>query len=385
MIIEAEHIRLLHAGCQSVFNSLRQKFWPLSGRKLVRKIIRNCITCFRASPPGNLTNIMGDLPEDRVIQALPFHSTGVDFAGPFLVKEGTTRGRKIVKTYICLFVCMATKAVHIELASDLSTAAFLNCLRRFVSRRGRCAKIFSDNGTNFVGASNELKDIIQKINDEPKIQSFLLEENISWNFIPPKAPHFGGLWESAVKSAKVHMKRVFADAHMTYEEFYTLLTQIEACLNSRPISPISEDPTDIAVLKPGHFLIGRALIALPEQKVEDIKDNRLSRYQRIQKMFQHFWKRWHIEYLHNLQQRNKWMLKENWDIHCGALVLIREDNLPPLKWALARIVAVHPGKDKIVRVVTLKTANGELKRPISKIVLLPFESNINVTKIIDKK
>lgn len=196
---------------------------------------------------------------------------------------------------------------------------------------------------------------------------------ITWHFIPPHAPNFGGLWESAVKSTKFHMKRVFGESRLTYEEFYTVLTKIEACLNSRPISPISEDPNDLSALTPGHFLVGRPLTMLPERNWENTKENRLSRYQRTQAMFQHYWRRWHREYLHNLQQAYKWKNCKNPEIYVGWLVVIHDENLPPMRWALGRIIAVHPGTDNVTRVVTLRTATGELKRPISKICLLPIE------------
>lgn len=375
LIIEEEHIRLLHAGCQAVLSSLRQRFWPISGRNVVRKIIHKCVKCFRAKPLS-LTYKMSNLPRARIEQAHPFQTCGVDFAGPFQVKEGTTRNQKFVKTYICIFVCFVTKALHIELASNLTTEAFLNCLSRFIARRGKCQHIHSDNGTNFVGAARELKELqnlLNKMEQNAVIQTFLKKEMITWHFIPPHAPNFGGLWESAVKSTKFHMKRVFGESRLTYEEFYTVLTKIEACLNSRPISPISEDPNDLSALTPGHFLVGRPLTMLPERNWENTKENRLSRYQRTQAMFQHYWRRWHREYLHNLQQAYKWKNCKNPEIYVGWLVVIHDENLPPMRWPLGRIIAVHPGTDNVTRVVTLRTATGELKRPISKICLLPIE------------
>ena len=375
LIVENEHKRLLHAGCQAVLSSLRQKFWSISGKSLVRLVIHNCIKCFRANPK-TLNYKMGDLPTARVQQDFPFSTCGVDFAGPFNIKEGKTRGRKIVKAYVCLFVCFATKAVHLELAENLSTEAFLNFLRRFVSRRGRCHNIHSDNGTNFVGAARQLKELqhlLRNLEKDPKIQSFLSSEMIKWHFIPPKAPNFGGLWERAIKSTKTHMTRILQEAYLTYEEFYTVLVQIEACLNSRPISPLSEDPNDMTALTPGHFLIGRSITLLPEHDLLHLKENRLSRYQRTQALFQHYWKRWHLEYLHNLQQNYKWKENKKSLLKIGSLVVIHEDDLPPLKWSMGRVIATHPGEDEITRVVTIKTATRELRRPTSKICVLPIE------------
>ncbi|XP_076389571.1 uncharacterized protein LOC105662854 [Megachile rotundata] len=374
LIIKDEHHRLLHAGCQHVVASLRERYWPINCMQNVKRVVRNCVRCFRVNPQG-IQYPMGQLPAVRVTPARPFLNCGVDYAGPFTTKD-RTRSKVTLKSYICIFVCFATKAIHIELATDLSTDAFINCLRRFIARRGRCQQIFSDNGTNFVGAKNKLSDLdklVRNSEHNSKIDTFLSNEQIQWNFIPPQAPHFGGLWESAVRRAKHHLIRVIGDQRLTYEELYTLLTQIEACLNSRPLSPISSDPHDCTPLTPGHFLIGTALTALPEPDFTDVRTNRLNRYQLIQQMLQHFWQRWQKEYLHHLQQRNKWTATGNHQLSKGTLVVIKEDNLPPLRWCLGRITELHQGKDGVVRVVSVKTGDGLYKRPITKICILPMQ------------
>ena len=153
---------------------------------------------------------------------------------------------------------------------------------------------------------------------------------------------------------------------------YTLLSQIEAVLNSRPLSPLSNDPNDLQPLTPGHFLIGEPLTAPVEPFLQHIKINRLSRWQSIERIRQCFWKRWSTEYLSSLQQRTKWRRQHGHEVKEGTLVLIHEDNLPPLKWKLGRVIKLHPGKDNIVRVVSLKTINGEVKRPVTKLCILPI-------------
>ncbi|XP_017876324.1 uncharacterized protein LOC108622755, partial [Ceratina calcarata] len=169
------------------------------------------------------------------------------------------------------------------------------------------------------------------------VRRTLAQEGIEWHLIPPYAPHFGELWEGGVKQVKTHLRRVIGEQRLTYEELYTILTQIEACLNSRPLHPLSSDPNDLTPLTPGHFLIGDSLMALPQPDMTTIKQNRLNRYQLIQQTVQHFWKRWHQEYLHELQQRHKWKLDSSGNIKIGSLVLIKEDNIPPMKWRLGRI------------------------------------------------
>jgi hypothetical protein len=262
------------------------------------------------------------------------------------------------------------------LVSGLSTEAFFAALDRFFARRGISKHIYSDNGTNFVGASNEIKAVLEFLKSDKfknKLAHTYNYDEIVWHFIPPRAPTFGGLWESTVKLVKYHMVRTVGGQLLTYEELNTVLYKIESILNSRPLTAESTDPNDFQVLTPGHFLIGRPLNSRPQSDVSDVPDNRLSRWHLIQKGFQNFWKRWSLEYLHLLQQRSK-QFKSKVDVKPGALILVMEDNTPPLKWLTGRIIEVFPGKDGIVRVVSVKTPNGILKRPICKICPIPIEA-----------
>ncbi len=162
---------------------------------------------------------------------------------------------------MCSF--LSIKAVHLELVTELTSEAFTTCLKRFTSRRGLSSLISSDNGTNFIGATREIKEPYQFYNSRlPRrdISNYLNDQKITWKFIPQHAPHFGGLWEVAVKSTKTHLRRILRDVKLTYEEFSTLLTQIEACLNSRPLVPLDDG---IEALTPDHFLIGKPLAAFP--------------------------------------------------------------------------------------------------------------------------
>ncbi|XP_039303429.1 uncharacterized protein LOC120357331 [Solenopsis invicta] len=291
LIIEHEHVRNLDVGTQAIMASVRQRYWPLAIRLTTRKIIQNCITCFKAKPRQSEA-IMGSLPASRVTGYRPFFRCGI--AGPVILRERKRRNSRNHKAYIAIFVCSTTKAVHIELVSDLTTEAFLGAFRRFISRRGRPAHMFSDNGTTFVGAQNRLSEFY-KIYNERQIQSdikrFLYDQEISWNFIPPNTPHFGGLWEAAVKSAKFHMARIIGNAHLTFEEMQTLLCEIEAILNSRPMTPLSSDPNDLEYITPGHFLVGRALNSSPYSDLSNVPENRLVRWQRVEQLRQHFWQR----------------------------------------------------------------------------------------------
>ncbi|XP_058817088.1 uncharacterized protein LOC131680388 [Topomyia yanbarensis] len=236
------------------------------------------------------------------------------------------------------------------------------------------SEFYSDNATNFVGARSEFQELYRLFNStdhQSKLSRALADDNISWTFIPPHSPNFGGLWEAGVKSVKKHLKKLSNGLLYTYEELNTVLVQIEAILNSRPLTAISDDINDFTPLTPAHFLIGDRLTSPVELDLIDAPQGRLKRWQSIQQLKQRFWKRWSSEYLHHLQQRRKWQTSTE-NIKEGALVLLKEDNLPPMKWALGRIVSVHPGTDKKVRVATVKTTNGEYVRAISKICPLPI-------------
>lgn len=375
LLINHHHLLTKHGGIQTTLHSLRQEFWIIDGKNQIRYTIRSCMRCsrFNSKVPDY---VMGNLPPIRATAVRPFTNVGVDYCGPFLIKEKKFRNRKMIKVYVAIFICMTIKAVHIEIVSELSTEGFLAALKRFVARRGICKSIYSDNGTNFVGANKELKelnDILHSEEHNSKVQHQLADQGISWHFSPPQSPHFGGLWESAVKSFKHHFKRVAGNTSFTYEELNTLAIEIEAILNSRPLTSISSDPNDFSALTPSHFLIGDKLSNLPEQDLSSAPTNRLSIWQHIQKVKQDFWTRWHKEYLNELNIRRKWS-KGDHSIKEHSLVLIREDHIPPLQWRMGRVVAVHPGQDGIVRVATVKTASGEFKRCIKRLVALPKSS-----------
>ncbi|XP_062549366.1 uncharacterized protein LOC134213915 [Armigeres subalbatus] len=254
---------------------MRQEFWPIHGKRAVTSTLRKCQRCFRFNPKPT-QQPMGQLPSARVRPARPFLKTGIDYCGPFYLKPYHRRAAP-PKTYIAVFVCFTTKAIHLELVMDLSTAGFISALRRFIGHHGRPHEIHSDNATNFQGAKNELHELYKNLNSKQGqtfIGTELSQKGISWNFIPPRAPNFGGLWEAAVRSAKTALKKEIGSTQLTHENFCTLLVQIAAALNSRPLSPLSDDPTDINALTPAHFLIATTadvptVLATLEPRVPD--------------------------------------------------------------------------------------------------------------------
>ncbi|XP_018377833.1 PREDICTED: uncharacterized protein LOC108770661 [Trachymyrmex cornetzi] len=377
LIVERAHRLLLHANQQLLLASIRQQYWPLNARSIVRQVCRACIWCVRNNPKG-LTQAMGHLPSNRIKPSRAFSVTGIDYAGPIITLLNKGRGKKTCKSYVALFVCFATKAIHLEVVSELSTAASIATLRRFVGRRGVPRKICSDNATNFVGAKRELEEIYSFVRSSINgpANDTLLELGIEWSFIPPYSPHLGGLWEAGVKTCKYHLKRVMGNNLLTFEELSTVLIQIEACLNSRPLAPLSADPLDLQPLTPGHFLTGAPLTSIPEVDLSNIRINRLDRWEAVQRTVQDFWKRWAAEYVANLQGRVKWKTRQE-NLKENDLVLLQEDNLPSLKWRMGRVSQIHAGKDGLVRVVTVRTANGLIKRSIAKLCKLPMDEKSN--------
>ncbi|KMQ88302.1 hypothetical protein RF55_12237 [Lasius niger] len=327
LLVREAHEASLHGGPQLTRSLLLRRVWILQAATLVKAVIRKCVRCarFRAATAEQQ---MGQLPAEQTRPCRPFQSTGVDYAGPVLLRTTKSRGHKAVKGYICLFICLSSKAIHLEAVSDLSSASFLAAFKRFTARRGHCRLLISDNGTNFCGAARELRSMFKAASAfYSECATELANSGTEWSFILPGAPHFGGLWEAGVKSVKYHLRRILGEHKLTYEEMATLLSQIEACLNSRPLNALSNDPSDLAALAPGHLLIGESL---------------------------------------------KWR-KTSPNLEVGALVLIKDELQPPAKWALARVTALHSGSDGLVRVVSLKTASTALKRPIAKLCLLPIE------------
>ena len=373
LILRSEHIRLLHAGPTLMISSICLRFHIINLRKAVRSITRQCVIC-RRHAGETLTQLQGQLPSERVTPGTVFETVGVDYAGPVYIKHGYVRKPTVVKAYICVFVSLTVKAVHLELVSDLTSEAFIAALRRFVARRGYPNLIWSDHGTNFVGANHELKKLFEFLKTEIaqcKISEFCASRSIEWKFIPERAPHFGGLWEAAVKSMKTHLRRVITpDVKLTFEEMTTVIVQIEACLNSRPLIPVNfvnDCVTDI--LTPGHFLVGQSLTTLPDNPSSSISLTLKHRWHLCQNLTHHFWRRWSTDYLTTLNKFYKWSHPTR-NVSVGDIVILRDEATFPTKWPIAKVVEIHRGNDNLVRVVTLKTAKGIYKRPIHKIVLL---------------
>lgn len=372
LIIEREHLRLLHAGPRLVLSSLSQRYSIVSGIREVKKVVRKCVKCFRLKAEA-AKQLMGSLPQERITASRPFQHVGVDFCGPFDMKVARVRKPIVKKGYIALFVCFAIKAIHVELVSDLTTEAFLACLKRFISRRGMPTNIFCDNAKTFKGASNEMKKLYElqsSKNHRDNVNGFCSQHYIKFRFIPSYSPEFGGLWEAGVKSVKHHLKRVVGNQCLTYEELNTVIVQIEGILNSRPL--LSANSNDCSYLTPAHFLIGTALASYPEVDLTNVSVNRLKFWNLCTKLKQDFWKLWSNDYLTQLQSRPKWKYPQP-NLKEGDLVIVKDLNTTPLNYNMARIVKTYPGRDNVVRAADIKMNNKVYRRSVKRLCQLPVE------------
>lgn len=402
-MIANSHLRTMHGGKQLTIAYLRQRYWFIGLSTAVKRHInKECLTCIRQRKTP-MQQLMGQLPQSRSTTAMAFARTGVDFAGPFLIRKTEATAAALrravtnapstpttIKYWVAVFVCLVTRAIHLDIVRGLTVEAFLDAFSRFTARRGLCTHMISDNGTTFVGSDNELQRVVDGWKDGiPHAQ--LAAMGTEWTFNPPGAPHTGGIYEAGVKSFKHHLRRVVGNRILTSDQFYTLLTQIEACLNARPLFPASDDPSDLTPITPAHLVIGRSTLQRPiTEDVQDRPDNRLTLWGLQQKLQQQFWTQWKEQYLIELQQRNKWYnVRQN--LKANDMVLIMNENTMPTAWPLGRVVEVSLGSDGLVRTARVMTATYKGKevikstyeRPIQKLCILVAENAATPTNSQD--
>ena len=366
LVIQDTHERLRHAGINHVLAETRQRFWIVNGRQAVKSWDFRCTYCRRRrASPGE--QVMAPLPDCRLGNEMrAFACCGVDFAGPYLTK---LTSRTMAKRYLCLFTCMATRAVHLEMAADLTADAFLLAFSRMVARRGKPRLVVSDNGKNFLGAKMELRRIEDAA---PEIACKLGQQGVVWKLNPPSAPHHGGVFESMIKSAKKALNVILAKASVTDDELSTAFTEVEGILNSRPLTYCGADPKDEPCLTPNHFLIGQMSGSLAPQMTAQSAQVLRRRWRHLQQLVSRIWKRFQRELLPTLSQRHKWQEVKK-DVEVGDVMLLLEPNTPRGKWPLVVVDAVHAGKDGHVRVVDVRRNGQVLRRPITK--LCPLDCN----------
>lgn len=369
LIVRHIHERRSHSGREHIMAAIREKYWIPSARPLVKKVLQRCVLCKRLK--GTLQGQrMADLPAFRVNPSdAPFAYTGVDVFGPFYVKKGRGRGKYPEKRYGCLFTCLTMRAIHLEKLNSLEADSFLNALIRFIARKNQPRKIRSDNGTNLVRGNKELRDTIREWNENHKTKEELLIREIEWEFNPPAASHMGGVWERQIRTVRNALNTTLRNQVLDDERLETLFAEVENVINSRPLTHVSEDPSDLKaltpndLLRPGHGFTG------PPGEFSRL-DAYGKRWRHVQHLVNEFWRRWLREYLPTLMTRSKWITDKR-NIRVGDIVIILDESQHRMYWPLGRVKQVFPDKDGVVRFVELKTANMDsMKRPIHKIILL---------------
>ena len=382
-LIEWYHGKVQHSGRTTTLNEIRSHgYWIIGMNSRVKSVIHACIRC--RTLRGRLADQkMADLPIERTLELAPFTYCGVDMFGHFNIKEG----RKIHKRYCVLFTCFSSRAVHLETTNTLDTDSFIMALRRFLSTRGKVRSIRSDNGGNFVGAGNELRNCLKEM-DTDKISNYLLTETcdwIDWEKNTPRASHMGGVWERQIRTIRSILISLLKshDSVLNSESFNTLVKEVECIVNSRPLDVQNINDPDSELLTPNHLLTLKSKVVLPPPGVfqkDDLYCRR--RWRVIQHLANEFWDRWRKEYLTNLQERKKWT-EEKRNFQVGDIVLLKEDNVVRNLWPSARVTEVFPNQDGLVRSVQLLVVDKSgkthsAKRPIAKLVLICEATHNNV-------
>lgn len=391
LVVQKCHQEIHHAGVSHTLARVRYEFWIPHGRAEVRRINMKCQICKRHEGGSYKVPVMPPLPEERVSTADPFTYTGLDYLGPLYI-----RGDEVKKVWICLFTCMVTRAVHLELVEDMTADQFMMCLRRFIARRGKPKQIISDNASQMKLVEKTLdkawKENVVKNED---VISYMANEEIKWKFIPEYAPWMGGFYERLVQSVKRALRKTIGKSCLSYVQLETLLTEVEAVLNSRPLCYVGDDSDLGHVITPNHYLSMNQKSGFIE--IEDVEDpdfiekvnsvqQLLNLWKKGQNMLNNFWLCWRNDYLQGLRERYQKDIKcsriESKDkTKLGDVVLIK-DNTPRGSWKLGRICELIQSFDDAIRSAKVRTANGKiLQRPLN--MLYPIEVSCDMSENIN--
>ena len=363
LLINAAHEKAGHQGRQHVLADLRASFWILGANAAVRRCISRCTKCRKLLRRPEIQK-MANLPVERLeVGEKAFTNTGVDYFGPFYVKHG----RSLTKKYGVVFTCLAIRAVHIEFADSLTTDSFICALRRFVARRGTVRSLLSDQGTNFTGAEKELRrELADMKKRESEVQDAALRLGIDWQwrFHPPYASHFGGVWERHIRTIRKILNSLLAQQTFSLETLQTLLCEIEAIINNRPLTPVSSDAYDQPPLTPNHLLLLQSVVFPPSSTVWDHRKS----WKQAGYLADQFWRRWRAEYLPLLQERAAPTTRSRANVKKGDVVLIVDDSVPRGVWPLGRVEEAFQSADGRVRSVRVRARGTTYDRPITKVV-----------------
>lgn len=382
IIIKRIHEKILHSGVSQTLNALRLKYWVPRGRATVRKVIHMCLICRRTEGGPYKMPKMAPLPKSRVSEAVPFLYTGLDYLGPLYTKINV----EIKKVWICLFTCMVTRAIHLEIVGDMTTVSFLNCFRRFIATRGTPQEIVCDNALHFKLASETTNLVWKNIFVSEDVVQYSANQGIKWSFIVELAPWMGGFYERLVSLVKRSLRKTIGRKILTFDQLVTVTKEVEAVVNSRPLVYVGDDINSTIVIMPSYFLGLNPNTGIPsivdEENDPSFEPKTINSHKMFEiwkkgnKLLDMFWSIWRTEYLSSLRERSKLCHKapkNSSDLlpTIGSVVLIK-DNLPRGMWKLGKIIKLNKGKDGLIRSVKLKTSSGKiLGRPLC--LLYPLE------------
>ncbi|XP_054091903.1 uncharacterized protein LOC105220591 [Zeugodacus cucurbitae] len=369
LLVLHHHSAMWHQNIEATIGDIRRSYWVPRLRSLLRNVIASCAVC-RLNKATPSAPWMGPLPSDKLTPHVrPFSYTGLDYFGPVTI----TVRRSTEKRWVALFTCLTVRAVHLELAHDLSTDSCIIAIRNFVNRRGVPIRIRSDNGKNFVGADREAKRFTEVFNCH-RLQSELSQKNIQWVFNSPFNPSEGGAWERMVQCVKRVLRQTLKEVSPKEHTLISFLIEAENVVNSRPLThlPITVDQEQ--PLTPNDFILGAANTAQTPIADVDLEKTCLLRKQwRIARQLRdHFWKRWITEYLPTLTRRVKWCQRTK-PLKEGDLVFICDPNVPRREWCRGRVEKVYPGIDGEVRRADIRTSGGLKRRAVSKLAVLDID------------
>ncbi|XP_075243888.1 uncharacterized protein LOC142338139 [Convolutriloba macropyga] len=343
-------------------SNVRRRFAIIRLRPALRSIKHNCILCRKRSA-DTVKPMMADLPVERLSYGNPpFSNSGIDNFRPFYVavKRSTEKRWGFVFTYL------TTRALHIEVVNSMDTTSCVMGIERFIARRGTPQVLWSGNGTNFTGAVKELSACFKALNQRA-IASKMSQKGIKWHFNPPSSPHHGGSWEPMVLSVKRTFYAVLGNRRLTDEVLQTTFCLVEMTLNNRPLTSVSNDPSEMDAITPNLFLLGFRPSMLPSLVESDDFDHR-KRYVRAQSNADSIWKRWLDEYVPALSRRSKWSKSASDELKTGDLVWLTEDSSPRGHFPLGRIEKLRFGDDGFVRSAEIRTKSRNYVRPVVKLI-----------------
>ena len=374
LVVERCHKKMKHTGVSHTLSEVRNEYWIPRGRTEVRKVLTKCQVCVRHEGGPYKLPEMPPYPKERVTAAAPFSFTGLDYLGPLYIKDG----QNSKKVWVCLFTCMVVRAVHLEVVADMTSEQFIMCLKRFISRRGKPSEIISDNAPQFKLAQQAIEKVWKEDNVDEDVVNYVAEEGIQWKYITEYAPWMGGFYERMVQSVKKALRKCLGSSMMTYVQLETLITEIEAMLNTRPLCYVGEDTDGSQVLTPGHFLSINAKTGMKDANEDADPDYKMSSVE----ILLNNWKGATIfcrtsgyagkreRYQRHIKSSGK---HTNQDPQKDDVVLIK-DNGARGAWKIGKIESLVKSFDGAIRSANVRISSGKIvHRPLN--MLFPLETS----------